>query len=319
MIYLFHGDDTVACEEALRQLVQQEIPEGSAELAVSRLEGESISLALLMEHCEALPFLSPKRLVIVEGLSGYLKRGGLLQQLQDYLPRMASSTVLVLRERQSLSAKHALLSLVKKVGQVREFAPPQGRDLSRWIAQQARREGAEISPAACDLLAATVGTDPALILREVEKLVTYVGPDGRIEEHLVAELASQARLSNIFVLVDAIGQRRQARALQELQRLLQAGQPPLYILTMVVRQFRLLLQVKGLPAGQQEPAQVARVLKQHPFVAKKISRQARLFQRSELEQVYQRLLETDREIKTGRRDAEVALELLIVAASAPPR
>lgn len=319
MVYLYYGEDTVACEQALSELEQEAIPPEAVDLAVSRLEGAALTIGTLVETCDALPFLSPRRLVIVEGLASRLEKGpaDFVDKLKDYLPRMAESTLLVFRERDDLSSKNPLLKLVKKIGQVRHFASPRGRDLSRWIAQQARGQGAEITPAACDLLAATVGTDPAILLREVEKLATYVGPQGRIEERLVAELASQAKLSNIFALVDAIGQRRRARALVELERLFQAGQHPLYVLTMVVRQFRLLLQVKGLPAGQDQPDHLARVLRLHPYVAEKVAIQSRLFQRAELEQVYHRLVEADREIKTGRREAEVALELLVVEVSQP--
>ena len=320
MVYLFYGEDTVACEEALHALKRETVPDEAVDLAVTRLEGDSLSLATLMEHCEALPFLSPRRLVLVEGFASRVARkgqdSGLLEQLQGYLPRMAASTVLVFWERSALSDGHPLVSLVKKVGQVREFTPPRGRDLSRWIVQQVKKEGAEITPAACDLLAATVGTDPAVLQREVEKMVTYVGPQGQIEERLVAELASEARLSDIFALVDAIGQQRRARALLELQRLQQAGQHPLSILGMVVRQFRLLLQVKGLPAGSRGPKEVARALSIHPFVAEKVLAQAQLFRRDDLERIYHRLVEADREIKTGQRDGEVVLELLVVEVTA---
>jgi DNA polymerase-3 subunit delta len=321
MVYLFHGEDVIAAEEALAQLLAEAVPPETLDLALTRLEGAGLSAATLIEHCEALPFLSPRRVVVVEGVAGRVEQkgrgqeAGLLKQLQDYLPRMAGTTVLVLRERSSLSANHPLVTLVKKVGEVREFAPPRGRELSRWIAQHVQREGCEITPAAADLLAATSGTDPGVLRQEIAKLTTYVGPQGRIDERLVAELASSGRLSDIFSMVDAIGQRRRAQAMVELHRLLAGGEHPLYILTMVVRQFRLLLQVKSLPAGERQPEAVARVIRVHPYVAEKVVAQAQTFRREELEQIYHRLVETEQEVKTGKRDAEVALELVVVEVS----
>lgn len=320
MVYLFHGEDLVAAEEALDRLLREKVPPEVWELAVSRLEGETLAPATLIEHCQALPFLSPCRAVIVEGLGKRLeqKEGeSFLSTLRDFLPRLPSTTLLIFRERVRLSATHPLVALVRPLGEVQEFTPPKGRDLSLWIAQEVRRQGAEITPAACDLLAATVGTDTAILRREVEKLAIYVGPQGRIDERLVAELASEARLSDIFALVDAIGQRRRARAMLELRRLLQAGQHPLYILSMIVRQFRLLLEVKGLPPGDRRPEQVARILGLHPFVAEKVVAQAQRLQREELQRIYSRLVEVDREIKTGRRDGEVALELAVVEVAGP--
>lgn len=322
MIYLLHGDDVMASEEALRQLLAEAVPPAALDLALTRLDGAGLSTAALIEHCEALPFLSPKRVVVVEGLAGRLEskgRGqepGLLKQLRDYLPRMAGTTVLILRERAALAANHPLVITVSKLGEVREFNPPRGRELSRWIAQQAQREGCEITPAAADLLAATAGTDAAVLRQEVAKLATYVGTQGRIDERLVAELASAGRLSDIFGLVDAIGLRRRAQAMVELRRLLDAGQHPLYILTMVVRQFRLLLLVRALPAGERRPESAARALRLHPYVADKIVTQSQAFRREDLEQIYHRLVAAEQEIKTGKRDGEVALELLVAEVAA---
>ncbi len=320
MVYLFHGEDLVAAEESLDRLLREKISPEVWELAVSRLEGETLTPGILIEHCQALPFLSPCRAVIVEGLGKRLeqKEGeAFLSRLRDFLPHLPPTTLLIFRERVRLAATHPLVALVRPLGEVQEFVPPKGRDLSLWIAREVRKQGAEITPAACDLLAATVGTDTAVLRREVEKLAIYVGPQGTIDERLVSELASEACLSDIFALVDAIGQRRRARAMLELRRLLQAGQHPLYILSMIVRQFRLLLEVKGLPAGERRPEQVARVLGLHPFVAEKVVDQAQRLGREELQRIYSRLVEVDREIKTGRRDGEVALELAVVEVAGP--
>ncbi len=318
MVYLFHGEDLVAAEEALERLLREKIP-SERELAVSRLDGETLTPGVLIEHCQALPFLTPYRAVIVEGLGKRLeqKEGEFLSHLRDFLPHLPSTTLLIFRERVRLAATHPLVVLVRPLGEVREFVPPRGHDLSLWIAQEVRRQGAEITPAACDLLASTVGTDTAVLRHEVEKLVIYVGPQGKIDERLVAELASEACLSDIFALVDAIGQRRRARAMLELRRLLQAGRHPLYILSMIVRQFRLLLEVKGLPPGERRPEQVARALGLHPFVAGKVVNQAQNLRREELQRIYGRLVEVEREIKTGRRDGEVALELAVVEVTGP--
>ncbi len=320
MIYLFHGDDVIAAEKALARLLREAVPQEVLDLAVTRLDGADLALSTLREHAEALPFLSPKRVVIVEGLAARLEKGrghepALVDQLREYLPRVAASTVLIFRERVALGAGQPLVALVRQVGEVREFAAPRPQEVAQWIAQRVRDEGAEINPTACSLLAATVGSDPSVLRQEVEKLVTYVGPQGQIGERLVADLASGARLSDIFALVDAIGRRRRARAVLELRRLLLAGQHPLYLMTMIVRQFRLLLQAKALPAGQRQPEQVARMLKIHPYVAEKVVDQAELLRREDLERIYHRLVEVERDIKTGRRDGEVALELVVTEIS----
>ncbi len=49
----------------------------------------------------------------------------------------------------------------------------------------------------------------------------------------------------------------------------------------------------------------------HPFVAEKFTKQARLFTLDELETIYRRLQRYDADMKIGRIDAELALDLFV--------
>jgi DNA polymerase-3 subunit delta len=86
---------------------------------------------------------------------------------------------------------------------------------------------------------------------------------------------------------------------------------------MIVRQFRLLIQVQELKAQGGRPQDIAQALKLHPFPARKLYDQAARFTASQLEQVYRHLLDIDVAIKTGELDTEVALDLLIAGLAAP--
>ena len=80
---------------------------------------------------------------------------------------------------------------------------------------------------------------------------------------------------------------------------------------MIVRQFRLLIQVKELQEDTLPPDAIARQLGLHPFVAKKIGEQSRNFSLAQLETIYRRLLDIDVEIKTGQTSDVLALDLLV--------
>lgn len=128
-------------------------------------------------------------------------------------------------------------------------------------------------------------------------------------------LTPYAAQADIFSLVDAIGQRRNKAAATLLHRKLEAGDEPLYLMAMVVRQIRLLIQVKeGLMAGDR-PDEIAHRAKIHPYVTGKLVRQAGNFELVQLEAIHRQLLEVDVAIKTGRIDPAVALELLVVETS----
>lgn len=81
---------------------------------------------------------------------------------------------------------------------------------------------------------------------------------------------------------------------------------------MIVRQFRLLIQVRWLAdRGVSEPDITAR-LKLHPFVTRKIRAQAQRFTPEQLRAAYRLLVDSDLAIKRGMLETEAALDLLIV-------
>jgi DNA polymerase-3 subunit delta len=88
---------------------------------------------------------------------------------------------------------------------------------------------------------------------------------------------------------------------------------------MVVRQFRLLLQAREVLDGGASDAEVARIVGIHPFVAGKISHQARQITLPALEDIYHRLLEMDLAVKTGQLSEELALETLVARLAIMPR
>ena len=88
-------------------------------------------------------------------------------------------------------------------------------------------------------------------------------------------LVPEARQANIFHMVDALGQGNGQRAMALLHHMLDDGAAPLYLLAMIVRQYRLLLQVKDLVGRGLRSAAIARELKQRDFVVDKLLRQAR--------------------------------------------
>jgi DNA polymerase-3 subunit delta len=157
-----------------------------------------------------------------------------------------------------------------------------------------------------------VGEDLRLLEMEITKLLSYVNLSRPIQPADVALLTPYAAQVDIFALVDAIGQQQGQRAVTLLRRKLEAGDEPLYLLAMIIRQTRLLIQVKEKLEQGYRPDEIAREVRIHSYVAGKLSQQARNFDLPRLEAVHRRLLDTDVAIKTGKADLVVALDLLVV-------
>ena len=121
----------------------------------------------------------------------------------------------------------------------------------------------------------------------------------------------EARLFRWRTRDGAIGSRHGRSAARLLQHKLDDGTDPFYLFAMIVRQFRLLIQVKELAEAGLNPQRIAQTIKIHNFVAGKLFQQSHNFSLEQLESIYAHLLEIDVGVKTGKTDMVTALDLLV--------
>lgn len=316
MLYLLYGPDELSRSEALRSYLAA-IPSDVADLNLTRLEGRKLKLDALAAACEALPFLADRRLVIVEDALKSLRSNDLREAIKAYLSRVPETTDLIFVEREDFDKRSALFNALKKQATVREFLPREGAELQRWLRERATQLDARLTPAAGALLVEFVGNDSRSLLNELRKLADYVGPGGTIEPEQVRLLVQDSGESSVFAFVDALAGRQIGPALVLLHELLDEGQAPTYLLFMIGRQVRMMLQVKPLVEQRMRPDAIAGELGQKPFVVRKAVEQAARFQSEALVQLHDRLIELDHWSKTGRIEPDTALELLVAETCSP--
>lgn len=329
MYYIFHGDEEFTRSEEVAKLKAQVMRDGMGDLNITVLDGRKASLEELITACDTLPFLTHRRLVIVEGFLQRLEprersgdradsppEAGLAAQLAAYLQRLPPTTRLLFVENVSLSAKNPILKVAQqtKEAYVRAFQTPSGGELQSWVQRRAKEKGASISREAAGLLISLVGQNLRSLDQELEKLAALVNYARPITEADIKALVPPTYEENIFALVDSVGSRDREGAMRELQRLLAKGAHELYLLTMIARQFRLILAAKELADERHlTPAEIRRELHiSHDFIVDKLLRQGRCFEMEELEAILRQLLDIDQAIKTGRTEGRLALELLVI-------
>ncbi len=326
MIYLFHGDDEFEKSERIAAL-KRKLGDLSDMNAIT-LDGRTLDRDVLLHHCDVPPFLGEFRLVIVEDLITRLEKAksaagnqgktakAFLQWLTEYLPTMPETTWLVFNESKKLGQRNPILKAIQQLGErgvVQEFVTPQLKkgELARWVAQRAQKKGIRLGAGVAETLASYIGPNLRIIDAELEKLGLFVG-DRPVSKEDVRLLCPYAKEASIFDMVDALGNRRTAVAFRLLAQMRQQGAHPLYLLTMIVRQYRILLQVKDYMNQGMRLKEIAAALKLHPYPTEKAMRQARQYSLEQLQRIYDRLLETDVAIKTGQLEANLALDMLVV-------
>ena len=311
MIYLFHGSDEFSRSEALTAM-HARIPPDLAELNITILEGRRLRIDSLAAACEAMPFLTEQRMVIVYDALKQLKAGKERDEIMGYLDKVPPACDLIFLEREDIDRRGALFSRLSKIAQVREFLPLEGQALLRWLSERANGLEARLEPAAAQRLAEYVGGEGRALINELSKLATYAGRGERISTQQVDLLVQDRQEQNLFSFIDDLSARKRSAALRGLHLLLEEGQAATYIMFMLARQVRILIGIQDVAAKRMRPEQIAAELGQKPFVVRKALEQVRHYGPGELATIHDRLLEFDHASKTGRIAAETALEILVL-------
>lgn len=283
--------------------------------------------------CDTVSFLADRRLVIVRNWlskSGASKRKSgrdaddPVARLIAYLPDLPETTALVFLEDAAISESHPLIGLAGEQpthGRVKQFQLPP--DPVKWIIERAAAKRAEIAAPAAQLLSMKINRgdrydrdhqaeDSRLYLRkldnELEKLAAYAN-GRRIEPADVELLVGDEEVSDMFKFIDAVSVGDGKTAYRTMRGILQRGESPLVVMTMLARQTRLLISAKEHESLS--PEQLAQALSVHPFVAKKLVQQMRRFNMPELVRAHCAILDADLAIKTGRMDETTALDTLV--------
>ena len=132
----------------------------------------------------------------------------------------------------------------------------------------------------------------------------------------VEEICTTRLENRIFEMVDAVAQKEQKKALDYYYDLVALREPPLKILALLTRQFRLLLEVKDLMRQGQGKAQIAKGAGIHPYVAGKCMQQSRGFSGQQLREILEDGADLEEAAKSGRLDPVMSVEIFIVKYSA---
>lgn len=318
MIYLFYGDDDLSRNEYLATLLAR-ADDGMGDLNRARPEVDKLTYSELRHACDSIPFLSDRRVVILEGLLNKLAKRGpkeFAEQLVRYLPDMPDYTRLFLLESE-VDKRTALWKALQKEATspkptvyIKEFATPQERELPEWIQRRARQHEGLIDRQAAAELAAFVGGNLRLLDQEIRKLVTYAR-ERPVSVEDVRLLVPYVQEASIWTMVDSIGAKGAKKALALAQQILNdEPSKAIYLHIMITRQVRMLLQVAELLGLGKTEGEIQQTLSLSPFVLKKVMQQARNFSVQRLEQAFDALLESDVAMKTGA-DQVLTLNLLI--------
>ncbi len=340
MIYLFLDADDFLASRKIAALKRALGDAEMADLNFSSVEGPRSNAAELFYLAETMPFLTERRLLVVNGYLAHLdKRMGASKGTDNAaydeaavlltgFTRPVETCDMVFVDGSVDKRRHlwkgftqskdgterkitglADLATGKQIV-LEELATPDPKQLPGWIAGKAKAEKIDIDGAAVAMLANFVGADLRRLENELAKLAAYAA-GRRITGADVQKMVSDASEALIWDLTDTLSLRDGRKAMTALYELRRGDANPFYLLTMMARQYRILIKVKdAVQTGGGNEYDIAKRVGESPYPVKKAMAQTRAYSIRELEGIMDQLLRADFAMKTGA-DPETEIDVLV--------
>jgi len=316
--YFLYGDDEYLKKEYLSGLVRKILPESNRTFNMDIFYGDEFDGISFDDRIHSFPLFASKRVVIIKKFESMNVSGkdtviGCIAGLPESITLIIESSV-----RKLADARHKnLKKMVDRKGLSFNFSRLSDEESMERAKTRLAREGLVIDDSALKLLVASVGTELLELANEVDKIIAAAGPDKIINCEKVEQVIGKYRTESVFRFLDNFRTGESSRNMRALNGLLDAGEEPVFLLTMLLRRVLLLIQIKSgggsnRNSGAESSYSTAPI---SPFLRDILKRQAAGFRAGELEILLLNLSWADSKLKSTNIKARIVLEEALLASS----
>jgi DNA polymerase-3 subunit delta len=291
MVTTIIGTNSYARQQSVKVLVSDFIKK-YGDIGYEHIDGENIALDQLRSSLQSIPFLSDRKLVVLQNPSTN----------KEFV-----SNIDVIIVESKIDKRLHYYAVLKGQTKFRELQEPVGGSLVSWLISYVQDNGGQVSPQVARNLIERVGINQQRLANELDKLLLYNPAITDQSIQLLVEITPQ---SSIFEMLDSAltGNNRRTLALYKEQRALKIEPPK--IIAMLTWQLHILALIKTAPHMTAE--QIAQESRQNPFVIRKSLALADKIDQRNLKQMLQDLLAIDTKLKTDKFDPDEALQYYLL-------
>jgi DNA polymerase-3 subunit delta len=317
MIIFLYGTNSFLIREKLGAIKNKFYAQNPGDFGLEELYGDEISnVEEMKSKLSASSLFSSKRLIILKNIFSGVDlefRAGLSEDLS----KLSSEVTLILTENSKPDKREKLYKNLIKIAKCQEFLELEPREIISWISEGVALMGGSIEKAASQKLLLLTGDDLESIAHEVEKLILFAKSRGRreISESDVDEMVRAKYSPQIFPFIESVVGGRSKEAFEVLEEFYEIGENENYLLSMITYQFRTLICIADLQRRGVTRNLIAKEAGVHPFVLSKSLPLLNKYSWEKLLLAYERILEADSNMKNGKVEPRLALDLLVAKLS----
>ncbi len=313
-VYLLSGPESLLLDEAIRHVIDAAVPEEDRAFNLEFLSGADGDIREILARASAFPMSAARRAVVVREADRFGEKA--LELLVHYVDHPSPTTVLVLTGTKPDFRRKAFAALRKR-GAAYSFEELRDYQVPGWIEQRVAKRNGTIDGDAARLLATYVGSSLRDIDNELDKLFLYIGDRTTITRDDVAAVVGISREYNVFELQNAIGRRDARRAVEILERMLEANEPVPLILSSLVNYFAKLWVISDQSRRGTKPAEIAALARIPFFYLKEYLQTLDRYTPEEIEGSFHQIAVADQQTKTTGAEVRSILHRLCISILMP--
>jgi len=306
MIYFLYGPDSFRSRQKLNEIIEGYKKVHKSGLNLIYIDAREVDFKNFYSNFKITSMFAEKKLIILKNV--FLAKSVKFQE--EFLANLKTikelKDIVIIYEDDAVDQRTKFFKELKKKVKCQEFEVLQPAMVAKWIFAEFGNKGIKINADANALLLSFAGNNLWRLSNEINKLANYK-KNGIITKEDIELLVKPNIESDIFKTIDALASKNKKEALALLHKHLDNGDNILYLFSMIAYQFRNLLTIKELMEKRKSLSGSGL----HPFVVKKTSYLCGSFNLDQLKDIYQKIFEIDSDIKTGKIDAELALDLFV--------
>lgn len=314
LIYLFTGTSEIFIKNRMNRIIQSF---NKYEYTIIKYDMETTSLSTVLSDAITVPFLEELKIIILKNPKFLTKSATStkdeIKAMLKYLKSPCDSTLLIIDATNTvINQSNEIYKMLKNVARIIDYPDPEEIELKGWIVRSFDANGIDIKDDALTLLLEYIGDDQARLSQEIDKLSSYVGKGGTIRKEDIKLLVPKNINNEIYLLIKAIINHDLALTNQIYDNLITHTKDSLSIFSLISSKFKELLSTYRLLKYGYSQSDIAKFYNVSTGKAYYIVQEARAFKLSDLEFYIDKLAELDYQIKSGKLDKTIGLELLLL-------
>ncbi len=309
-VYFIFGDETYLIDTLISEIVHQFVGDIQKEINYYIRYASDTSPEEIFSLTAGSGLFSDKKVIIYKDVQQL--RPPKIALLSKHLSNPNPDICIILIARTDSISQKKYQPLLKKAKVVR-ILPLRDAELQQYIRDEFGNYGKKVSDEAIRTIIYLVGEQVYELKTEIAQVANYFLDEPEIKPQHIEQIAGAYAVHDVFELTRAIAGQNQTKSLYILHQLLEKGESPMYILSLLLRHLTILWKIRGYYAsGVKNEREIQTKMNLYSKHYTEYKKDLVKWRSEHLQKAMELLFEADRTLKSSQMNPEIVLDRLIL-------